>query len=323
MINILFSGIDKTKGFTKEQTEKLKEIIKENMTIAFITSTYNEYERNDNRYKGMLEWFKNINISFSNTFLLDSRINKKDTIQILENSDIVFLMGGSPHLQMEYINKYKLINLIKNMNIIMGVSAGSMNQSSEVIYLDEYDNNKLVKYKGLGLVDINMFPHYDINNDASMNEINLVSKYHRLYACPNDTFIAYKNGTKELIGNYYIIENEKYIHLMKLDDDPFEKIKNGTKKIEMRLFDYKRQKINIGDAIEFTKITNNEKLTAEVINIHKCKTFEELYNKFDKILIGYNEEDYADPKDMEKYYSKEEIKKFGVVGIEIRVLNWK
>ena len=34
--------------------------------------------------------------------------------------------------------------------------------------------------------------------------------------------------------------------------------------------------------------------------------------------MGYNEDDIANPKDMEKYYSKEEQEKYGVVGIEMR-----
>ena len=34
--------------------------------------------------------------------------------------------------------------------------------------------------------------------------------------------------------------------------------------------------------------------------------------------MGYKENDVADPKDMEKYYSKEEQEKYGVLGIEIK-----
>lgn len=41
------------------------------------------------------------------------------------------------------------------------------------------------------------------------------------------------------------------MHQMRLHPEPFEKIKNGTKIIEMRLNDEKRQKVQIGDKIEF------------------------------------------------------------------------
>lgn len=34
--------------------------------------------------------------------------------------------------------------------------------------------------------------------------------------------------------------------------------------------------------------------------------------------MGYDEKDIADPSDMEKYYSKEEQQKYGVLGIKIK-----
>ena len=39
---------------------------------------------------------------------------------------------------------------------------------------------------------------------------------------------------------------------------------------------------------------------------------------FDKVSLGYDENEIADPKDMEKYYSKEKQKKYGVLGIKIK-----
>ncbi|MBU1091861.1 hypothetical protein KKA27_03305 [Patescibacteria group bacterium] len=42
--------------------------------------------------------------------------------------------------------------------------------------------------------------------------------------------------------------------------DPFERIKRGEKKIEIRLFDEKRQKIKIGDIIETYKEPENKEL---------------------------------------------------------------
>ena len=47
------------------------------------------------------------------------------------------------------------------------------------------------------------------------------------------------------------------LHCMKLNRDPFEKIKSGSKTIEMRLFDEKRQRISVGDFIEFSSAEKN------------------------------------------------------------------
>lgn len=107
-------------------------------------------------------------------------------------------------------------------------------------------------------------------------------------------------------------------HYMKLWDAPFNSIKSGSKTIEMRLNDEKRSTIKINDIIVFTNISTGDKIKTKVVNLYKYKTFEELYNNHDKILIGYKENETANFEDMYNYYSIEEINKYGVVGIEIR-----
>ena len=107
---------------------------------------------------------------------------------------------------------------------------------------------------------------------------------------------------------------------MKLWNDSFEAIKNKTKTIEMRLNDEKRSNIKIGDIIEFTNTMTLEKLKVKVDNIYKYANFEELYKHHDKISIGYKEEEIADPNDMLMYYKKEDVEKYGVLGIGLKVL---
>ena len=107
-------------------------------------------------------------------------------------------------------------------------------------------------------------------------------------------------------------------HNMNLNNRPFKSIKEGTKTIELRLNDEKRSLLKVGDEIDFTNRDTNEKLSVDIINLHKYPSFEELYKHFDKVEMGYNKDDIAEPKDMEAYYSKEEQNKYGVLGIEIR-----
>ena len=106
------------------------------------------------------------------------------------------------------------------------------------------------------------------------------------------------------------------IHYMKLRNDPFERIKNGSKKIEIRLYDEKRKLVKVKDEIEFTNLENNEKIKVRVIKIHKFKTFKELFDYFDNSYFGSSSHDY---NIMYDYYSKEEEKNYGVVGIEIKL----
>ena len=107
------------------------------------------------------------------------------------------------------------------------------------------------------------------------------------------------------------------IHKMNLWNDSFEAIKGGWKTIEMRLNDEKRIKIKIGDEIEFTNVKTHELLICKVTNLFKYKNFEELYNNHNKTSIGYTENEIANPDDMLMYYSKEDIEKYGVLGIEL------
>ena len=111
---------------------------------------------------------------------------------------------------------------------------------------------------------------------------------------------------------------DERVHRMKLHCEPYEMIKSGKKTIELRLFDEKRQMIQVGDEIEFTSRTTGEKQLTEVCAIHLFNTFAEIYRDFDKISLGYDIDEEASFTDLEKYYSKEEQEKYGVVGIEVR-----
>ena len=109
-------------------------------------------------------------------------------------------------------------------------------------------------------------------------------------------------------------------HYMKLWDAPFNAIKSGCKTIEMRLNDEKRSTIKINDVIIFTNISTGDKIKTKVENLYKYKTFKELYNNHDKISIGYKIDETASFEDMYNYYSKEDIDKYGTVGIVVRVV---
>ena len=110
------------------------------------------------------------------------------------------------------------------------------------------------------------------------------------------------------------------MHTMRLKPAPFEKIKAGKKTIELRLYDEKRQQIAAGDNIRFENTENSaEVLFAIVKNLYLFDSFEELYNTLPLTECGYSEEELstASYRDMELYYSRDERKQYGVVGIQI------
>ena len=107
------------------------------------------------------------------------------------------------------------------------------------------------------------------------------------------------------------------LHKMKLKESPFERIKDGTKTVEFRLFDEKRQLIKIGDQIEFSKLPDlEEKILVDVIDLYRDDTFEHLFRK----LIDDEEEIARKTKAMYNFYSPEEEKQYGVLGIKIELV---
>lgn len=107
-------------------------------------------------------------------------------------------------------------------------------------------------------------------------------------------------------------------HQMNLHDEPFKLIQNGSKTVELRLNDEKRQLLNIDDIIEFTNRATQEKMETKITKLSYYDSFKELYKHYDKVSMGYKEDEEALPEDMEIYYSKEDIEFYGVVAIEIR-----
>jgi len=110
------------------------------------------------------------------------------------------------------------------------------------------------------------------------------------------------------------------IHKMKLRETPFSMIESGQKTVELRLYDEKRKGIRVGDTLMFTNASNNERvLFCKVKALHLFSSFKELYGALPMTKCGYNEGECADYHDMEEYYSPEEQKEYGVVGIEIEL----
>ncbi|WP_440449265.1 ASCH domain-containing protein [Ruminococcus intestinalis] len=111
---------------------------------------------------------------------------------------------------------------------------------------------------------------------------------------------------------------------MRLNPAPFAMIESREKTIELRLNDEKRRKLNRKDLITFVNTEDSLKtITAEVIDIYKYKSFKELYADLPLLKCGYTKEDVktASPEDMLAYYSAKHQEKYGVLGIEIKVIS--
>lgn len=71
------------------------------------------------------------------------------------------------------------------------------------------------------------------------------------------------------------------LHEMTLFPKPYASIASGQKTIELRLYDEKRQSIQIGDQIRFTNSEDASKSTlCEVVQLHVFKDFRDCMKNF-------------------------------------------
>ena len=110
------------------------------------------------------------------------------------------------------------------------------------------------------------------------------------------------------------------IYKMNLSPLPFSKIKNGKKRVEMRLAKSNRKEISEGDIIDFTNNETGEKISVEVISNTYFPNFKELYEHFPKEDLGYEINENSDYRDMNEYYSDSDIATYGVLAIEIQLI---
>lgn len=112
------------------------------------------------------------------------------------------------------------------------------------------------------------------------------------------------------------------VHYMNLYAEKFSWMQSGKKVVEVRLYDEKRRKLQIGDIIEFSKAPNmEEKFTAKVSGIQVFDSFEDLFLAIPKEQMGYeqiNLEEFL--KLAYSIYSVENEKKYGVVGIRVKLV---
>ena len=112
-------------------------------------------------------------------------------------------------------------------------------------------------------------------------------------------------------------------HRMRLNRVHFFKIKDGSKVIEVRLFDENRQKVRIGDKIEFSIIDSpEEKLLVSVFGLSRFNNFKDLFSSFDYKKFGHSNGITVEQQVKNEYncYTVEKEIAYGVLGIHIDLI---
>lgn len=212
---LLLSGPDKTKYLSKEISMEIKNNIDKPINMVTIASTPDNYEKNDKYFYGdetvvgVIRTFKKI-FPDINISLLDSRVNLEEGRNSLMKADIIYLLGGNPFTQLEYLKENKFDDVIRKTScLIIGASAGSMNLATNAYYSKDEDYTESIMYNGIGVTDITIDPHFDINNKEQVNEIEKNSKNIRIIGLPNESVVSIFNNEIKYIGDIYIYENGK------------------------------------------------------------------------------------------------------------------
>jgi ASC-1-like (ASCH) protein len=110
------------------------------------------------------------------------------------------------------------------------------------------------------------------------------------------------------------------IYEMKLQPESFAAVVSGTKIIESRLYDEKRQKIQLGDRILFRNMENmDEAVMTQVEGLLRYKTFSAMFHDFPSSSFGGDSKEVLE-KQIYNFYSREDEAKYGVLGIRISKL---
>lgn len=110
------------------------------------------------------------------------------------------------------------------------------------------------------------------------------------------------------------------VHQLQLATIPFNAIVSGNKVIESRLYDEKRQLIQLGDTIEFAnRESPDQKVTAKVVGLLRYNTFHDLFTHNDPAKFGGESIEWLESQ-INEFYSIEEQIQNSVIGIEFELV---
>lgn len=198
--------------------DQIKNNLNGNNTLLFIASSPDDKEKIELYTKLLFEGLKLSGISFNEYLVLDSS-TVDNAQEYIDKANMIFLSGGDTYIQNEFFKRINLREKLKKFNgLIIGQSAGAINMADDVFNSPEkMENSEPVFFKGLGLTNINIEPHFILDNsnfDESekyqRNAILSESNNRKIYGQCNGSHILIDNdGTATIYGETYLISNRK------------------------------------------------------------------------------------------------------------------
>ena len=110
MITYIFSAFDKDIRFN-EVANYFKNDMARYKNIIFVPANFENMEKVNGYANIDVSWFKEIGINLTGITVLNEKMSKEEMFRSIENTDIIFLMGGDTLKQNEFLMKNDLNQL--------------------------------------------------------------------------------------------------------------------------------------------------------------------------------------------------------------------
>ncbi len=194
-------------GFTIEFIDELRKHTENVKNAVFVASDFSAHEKTKRHIVRFVDMFHEKGIDFQKVDIVDNQIDPLSAVTLIKNADLVWLSGGATLLQIRDIKRYALIEALQQRNgVTIGMSAGSMNMAKRVVLPKDphSDIPELSIYDGIGLIDINIEPHFNTATAEHIAEIEEAAKITPIYALCDDAFIKVLDDEMKIFGDYQV-----------------------------------------------------------------------------------------------------------------------
>lgn len=202
----IVNGLDELNGFVR----RLRDFWLPDSRCLMVCASPANFDGNDEMTAYFGSVFQEKGLTISRFDLWDDR-TETFSKEVLHGYDVIFLAGGHVPTQNHFFEKIHLREMIQGFDgIVIGISAGTMNSAGEVYAQPEEPGESVDPgyqryYRGLGLTQINVLPHYQMVKDSwldgrrLMEDITYQDSYGRKFCTLVD-------------GSYILIREEEGRH---------------------------------------------------------------------------------------------------------------
>lgn len=202
--------------FPERLVQWLQEDIKDRKSLVMISGEPSVYKDEQVNFDDVTEWtwLTQADFVFDESHFIDYRMQKEEAQRLIQNASVIFLCGGYPAQQHEFLAKYELSSVIKNSRaVIIGASAGALNMAAKWLFSNDTSpkvETSMMMYQGLRCNSFAYESHAK-RDYATFAEGYLfpLSEEIDVYAAEQESAIRVKDGKISIIGPVYLISHSK------------------------------------------------------------------------------------------------------------------